>query len=426
MGAGVVLSSLLPSWAVAAHASSADSLRAIADSLRNVAEVAGARADSAWIASGGGLPPQRDLGDVLSGVLGRTPPEPRAVVTPTPGLSVLILPAIGYNPAYGAYFGASASANGWLGDPFTTDISVFALGANYSTTGQTSVQFRADAWLPGNTWRFGADWRYLDTSQPTYGLGPTNTQLGEYPMDFELVRFYQQAYRHVGGPFYAGVGFQYDRHQDIVDERAQAGEQTPFSVYSRGTPRSTNSSGLSVNILVDTRDNSIYATRGVYWNAGYTSRLSVLGSDRDWQELMTDFRAYPSFPPGSRNTLALWTSMWFTFGPAPYLDLPAIGWDKYGKTGRGYIQGRIRAEDLVYNEAEYRMVFTDDGLWGGVVFANLTATTPPGGGFGRLDPGVGVGLRVKFIKRTRTNLTFDYGWGNAQSNGLYLGAQEIF
>jgi hypothetical protein len=33
---------------------------------------------------------------------------------------------------------------------------------------------------------------------------------------------------------------------------------------------------------------------------------------------------------------------------------------------------------------------------------------------------------MQFVKRTKTNLTLDFGWGNAASNGIYLGTQEIF
>jgi hypothetical protein len=67
-----------------------------------------------------------------------------------------------------------------------------------------------------------------------------------------------------------------------------------------------------------------------------------------------------------------------------------------------------------------------DELIGGVVFVNAMAGTLPDGTFGRLDPGGGLGLRIKFVKRTRTNLTIDYGWGNSGSQGLYLGTQEAF
>jgi hypothetical protein len=372
------------------------------------------------------LPPQRDIMDLLASLLGGDPVEPAAVVEPRPGLSVVVLPTIGYNPAYGVYFGGSASAAGWLGEPKTTTLSIFALNATYSTSGQLSVMLRSDAWTPGNRWNLKGDWRYLDTSQPTYGLGPIENQTGRYPMEFKHIRFHQAAYLPVADPFYAGLGYKLDVHREILDERARAGEATPFTVYSGGTVAKTVSSGFDASVLVDSRDNPVNATNGFYWNASFRSSLTAVGSDTDWQELLSEFRLYPRVPRGGRNVLAIWSMMWFTFGQAPYLDLPSIGWDKFGKTGRGYVQGRIRAADLVYNEVEYRMALTRDGLLGGVVFANFTSATPPGRGFGRLDPGLGLGLRIKFIKRTGTNLTIDYGWGNGNSKGLYLGTQEIF
>ena len=42
-----------------------------------------------------------------------------------------------------------------------------------------------------------------------------------------------------------------------------------------------------------------------------------------------------------------------------------------------------------------------------------------------MDPGGGLGLRIKFVKRTRTNLTLDMGWGRV-SKGIYFGTQEVF
>lgn len=46
--------------------------------------------------------------------------------------------------------------------------------------------------------------------------------------------------------------------------------------------------------------------------------------------------------------------------------------------------------------------------------------------FSRLDPGIGVGLRIKFNKHTDTNLSLDYGWRRSDSEGLFLGMTEVF
>ena len=66
--------------------------------------------------------------------------------------------------------------------------------------------------------------------------------------------------------------------------------------------------------------------------------------------------------------------------------------------------GRVRSPKI-YLESEYRRSLTRDGLWGAVVFLNGVATTRPATGtFGRMDPGVGAGLRVKFNKNSDSNL----------------------
>ncbi len=369
--------------------------------------------------------PQRDIGDVIAQLLGKDRVNTEATMRPRPGLAIVALPSIGYNPAFGAYIGIGASAGGWLGDPDRTRVSVFALNFTYSTSHQLSLQFKSDAWVPGNRWNFKGDWRYLDTSQPTYGLGPLSEQTGKYPMNFVMWRLYQTAYLRVGNNIYAGPGYHLNIHDQIEDERALAGESTPFTAYSGDVTR-TMASGVSANILIDSRESPIYPTLGLHWNASFRAYSTGLGDDRNWQELWSDFRAYPRMPSGPEDVLAIWVTLWTTYGPAPYLDTPAIGWDTFTKSGRGYVQGRLRAPNQVYVECEYRKVLTKNGLLGATVFVNGTSSTLDSGTFSKFDPGIGLGLRIKFIKRTKTNLTVDYGWGQSASKGLYLGTQEYF
>jgi hypothetical protein len=372
------------------------------------------------------LPPQKDISDLFAALLGRKPVGAEQELTLRPGLSIVALPSVGYNPALGAYIGIGASAGGWLGEPSVTKVSMFALNWTYSTSHQMTLQLRSDAWVPGNTWNFKGDWRYLDLAQSTYGLGPTYEQVGEYPMEFLMYRLYETAYLRMSGDVYAGLGYHLNVHQEISDDRAKAGESTPFTAYSGGSPSTTIASAFSLNVLIDSRDTPINPARGLLWNASMRMYSTQFGSDKNWQELTSDFRAYPHVPKASRNVLAIWSTAWLTYGPAPYLDLPAIGWDTYGKGGRGYVQGRLRSPNQIYNEVEYRAVLRRDGLLGAVAFVNLTASAQAAGNFGHGDPGGGFGLRMQFVKRTKTNLTLDFGWGNVASNGIYLGTQEIF
>jgi hypothetical protein len=81
----------------------------------------------------------RDVGDVLAKVFHREI-KTEMVREARPGLSLTLLPSLGYNPSYGAFAGVSVSLGGWLGERKTTQLSAGSLGASYSTTGQISVQ----------------------------------------------------------------------------------------------------------------------------------------------------------------------------------------------------------------------------------------------------------------------------------------------
>ena len=120
------------------------------------------------------------------------------------------------------------------------------------------------------------------------------------------------------------------------------------------------SSGLSLNMVFDDRDSPIYATRGYYALGSFRVYPTWLGSDSEWQSFQTDFHTYaPTQLPG-RGVFAVWATTWFTFGSPPYLELPAIGWDTYQRSGRGYPQGRVRGENQ-----------------GAAAFVNLLATSDP-------------------------------------------------
>jgi hypothetical protein len=246
-------------------------------------------------------------------------------------------------------------------------------------------------------------------------------------MEFKLSRWYATLFRRTSGPVYVGIGYHYDDYAEIVDERAVLGETTPFTEYTGSAVTRTRASGVSINLLGDTRDNIVNPSTGYYLSGAFRDYLKNLGSDLNWQEFWTEVRLYAKLPQQSPNVLAFWIYSWLTFGPAPYLDLPAVGWDTYGRGGRGYLQGRSRGLNQIYFETEYRKQLTRDGLLGAVGFLNLMATSDPQSQvFGRADWGGGVGLRVKFNKRSNTNLAVDHGWGEAGSRGWFMGMTEVF
>src|SRR5580765_1228669 len=70
------------------------------------------------------LPPQKDISDLIGALLGRKSVAAETELNLRPGLSIIALPSVGYNPALGGYVGVGASAGGWLGEPAITKVSV--------------------------------------------------------------------------------------------------------------------------------------------------------------------------------------------------------------------------------------------------------------------------------------------------------------
>jgi outer membrane protein assembly factor BamA len=255
-------------------------------------------------------------------------------------------------------------------------------------------------------------------------------------VSFDYFRVYETAYRRLWRSLYAGVGFHYGVHRDVGPgkDAETTWETSPYVVYSErhGFPiESQTSAGLSLNMLADTRDSTINASRGWLASASYRTYFEgVLGGDSAWQEVYLDVRTYRALSPSRRHTVAFW--LWGDFvagGVAPYLDLPATGMDTYGRSGRGYIEGRFRGERLLYGEVEYRGTLTANGLLGMVAFVNTTTLADSASGeqlFDGFATGAGLGLRVLFNKRSKTNLCVDLGWGRQGSRTIVFAVQEAF
>jgi hypothetical protein len=127
---------------------------------------------------------------------------------------------------------------------------------------------------------------------------------------------------------------------------------------------------------------------------------------------------------GPKNILAFWSYYWTSLTPGtPYLNLPSIGMDPYQRSGRGIEQSRYRGQRLFYYETEFRRDITRNGLFGFVLFANVNSVTQPiSNKFVYWHPAGGGGFRIKFNKKTDTNIAIDYGFSkNYSAFSLNLG-----
>lgn len=154
-----------------------------------------------------------------------------------------------------------------------------------------------------------------------------------------------------------------------------------------------------MNLLYDTRNNSINPLPGSYANLVYRVNPTFLGSNNNWHSLYADVRKYASLNkalPNQQNTLAFWSYFWAVLNNgAPYLDLPSTGWDPYNRSVRGIDQNRYRGKSLFYFESEYRRDITDNGLLNFVLFTNVNTVSGSGSLFTSWHPAAGSGLRIK-------------------------------
>jgi len=345
---------------------------------------------------------------------------------------LLLVPVVGYSQQTSGV--AEVALNMAFQQP-AANVSTVVGAAEYTLNNQLIFTLASSIWRPNNAWEFVGDWRVMHYPQSTYGLGMfTSTTGGVVSMDYQYFRFYQSALRRVASAWYVGVGYQFDDHWGITSRNSRR-EVASISRYSYGVSGRSISSGPVISVLHDNRGNAINPAGGYLLNVQYRPNLKALGSNTNYQTLLLEGRVYLHPSPYSPNILALWSYNTFTLtGNPPFLDLPATGWDMYGNTGRGFIQGRFRGKNFVYAEAEYRFGITRNRLLGGVVFTNAQSVTELSvmrgrvidGTFEKIAPALGGGLRLSLNKSSRTNLAVDYAFGFDGSHGLALNLGEVF
>ena len=209
---------------------------------------------------------------------------------------------------------------------------------------------------------------------------------------------------------------------------------TPHYVYSKKYGFDTARyilSGLSLNLVYDSRDNMINPYKGIYANINYRYNFNLLGSNEDASNLWVEFRTYVRLSKKTpRHLVGFWVFGDFNIsGHMPYLTLPALGEDQRARSGRGYTNGRFRGKNLVYGEAEWRFPISQcSKILGGVVFVNATTTDNPARNvalFQYIQPAVGFGIRIMINKYFRTNINLDFAIGS-KTKGFYFSGQETF
>ena len=357
----------------------------------------------------------------------RRPRPDSAAARPARAGTLVVLPAAAYTLE--ARLLASVTASTAYRRP-AANLSTVSTTVTYTQNRQAILAGSTALWAAGNRSFWLGDYRLLYYPQPTYGLGSETHTADAVGMNYYFLRFHQSYFRRLGGPgspLYLGGGYRLDYHWRI-DSRAPDGQQlAAIDGYAPGVAGRSVSAGVVGTVLRDTRRNSLRpAAHENYVLLSVRDNQRTFGSDANYRLFQADARYYA--PAGrAGNLLAFWVYGDFIEGlGAPYLDLPATGWDTYSVTGRGYIQGRFRGLSLLYSEAEYRFNLTRSRVLGGVVFANGQSARDPTAGFGPVRPAGGAGLRLCLAKKSSTYLAVDYAVGVEGSGGVFFNLGEVF
>ncbi|MDB5086502.1 MAG: hypothetical protein JWR09_496 [Mucilaginibacter sp.] len=371
---------------------------------------------------------QRDLIDIGSGILKL---KKRPYNPDKKQIYFSILPISTSVPGGSAVLVTSTTAGFYLGNRKTTYLSSVTFAPYFNFKGRYGLPIHSSIWSPDNTYNVQGDTRFLVYPQYTWGLGGKHAEADRILVNFNYIRFYQSVLKRIKPYFYVGIGYNLDYYFSVNTNSSNPYiSLKDFTGYQYGTTEGNSfSSGLTLNAVYDTRQNSINPIPGVYASFIYRHNAGFMGSDNNAQSLYLDFRKYIALGKSGKkkNVLAMWSYYWTTISDGtPFLSLPGIGNDPYQRSGRGIEQNRYRGENLLYYEVEYRRDITDNGLFGFVVFTNFNSASEPNTHrFAYINPAAGGGLRIKFNKRSATNVALDYGFSKGY-NGLIIGLGEAF
>lgn len=383
---------------------------------------------------------QYDIGDLIKDIQKKepTPKDKKAS-------GITVIPNIASNPTIGFQIGIKAVVGRKLGALPGTLMSIAATSASLTTKGIINFYITHNIYSNGNKWNFQGALVIAKAVVPDFGFGIgnqahtdnddkilSNPEREERVLNAMYYTFREKAYKEIAKNFFIGAGVSFEIKRNIED-RTQIAGATPYTIYTdryKYNREQYSSNGLLFNVQYTTRDNLNRAYKGFYIDAGIRMNQAWLGSSKNAVMFTGDFRKYISLSRRRpQHVVALWNwGSYIISGTLPYLELPGTAKDGSFRSGRGYKAGFFKGTQYNYSELEYRFPITANGFLSGVGFFNMQTANDNWGTklFQQWRSGYGAGLRILFNKHTRTNLCFDYAFGNYGSRGFFLNLNETF
>jgi len=261
--------------------------------------------------------------------------------------------------------------------------------------------------------------RYYKYPDFYFGIGNDNPIENKETYINEFIRIDGRFMKFINQRWSAGIRFDYQNNS--LYDFEENGELIKGEIF--GTEGGLNS-GFGPTFLLDTRDNILYPSKGIFAQAEGTFYSDIFGGDFNYAHYLIDIRKYLSIK-NPKNIMAFQAAINFTSGDyIPFYKLQKVGGDK---RLRGIENSRLYVDkQSFWMQAEYRRQ----------LFWRLSAVAFTG--FGDVAPGlrkfrfdelkyvVGLGGRFQAMKDEKLNIRLDAGIGRGGQYAFYLSVKEAF
>lgn len=255
-----------------------------------------------------------------------------------------------------------------------------------------------------------------------YGIGNLSTEDDTREISYSRFLLEPLLLRQVAKSFFVGGGLRYNTFRGV--ELYEAENDLPAGTSLQEELGST-SMGLELAATLDSRDNVLNATEGIFAELTHGFYDDILGGTHEFMLTRFNFRGYFKLWDTRPDVLAIELDTRRAWGGAPPLDLPTLGGEELL---RGFQEGRFRDNSSFFTQVEYRWQAME--LIGFTFFGGLgdVASTFSDLRIDQLKYSVGAGLRLKIVPSENLNVRFDYalGLGPFKDQNFYLGIAESF
>ncbi|MFD3001680.1 BamA/TamA family outer membrane protein [Pontibacter toksunensis] len=333
------------------------------------------------------------------------------------------IPVVYYTPD--TRLGLGAAVIGYLRlkshtDSSYTRLSTARLLADYTLNKQMDQQLLWEVFTREEKYLLRGELRHRKYTDRFYGIGNNTTLEDEGKYAFNFVSARLGGLKNIGHRVFVGLDFLLTNYYNLSYDSLSEGRESLLQAQEIPGYKGGLNSGAGLVFLLDTRDNTAFASRGVLFEASVYNFGKMLGGDFDYRNVNLNFSKYFEVRPG--RVLGFNTVLNLNNGEVPVMRMATAGGDRIL---RGYARNRFLDDNFAGTQVEYRFpLYRRFGL---TTFAGIgdVFDKPSDVEFSNIKYSIGSGLRYALNKEQKLNIRIDVGYGREGSN-LYIVIGEAF